>query len=104
MNTSLYIARTSLPRRTKAVGEKSNMAISRLEIFGNVMLKAVPNSRDHREQRKFKNTATGSYLLLLFSASTSSLLFLLRCWLLLSPLSQCRWSLSLIFSSCFLLK
>lgn len=39
--------------------------------FGNVTWKTVQNSRDHKEQRKFKYRAVGSYLPLLLGVSSN---------------------------------
>lgn len=56
--------------------KKSNMAIWKTEIFGNVMLKPVQNSRDHKKQRKFKYTTVASYLPLSLAVSRNfSVLF-----------------------------
>lgn len=56
--------------------KKSNMAIWKTEMFGNVMLKPVQNSRNLKEQRKFKYTAVASYLPLSLAVSRNfSVLF-----------------------------
>lgn len=56
--------------------KKSNMAVWKIEIFGNVMLKTVQNSRDRKEQNKFQYRAVASHLPLSLAVSRNfSVLF-----------------------------
>lgn len=52
-NSYIYIIRTAFPSKER---EKSSIAIWKFEIVGNIMVKMVQYSRDHKEWKKFKYT------------------------------------------------